>query len=90
MEAVVCNCRIAYRFEKAENSDAPVVLLMHGWGCDGSIFSSFLPEFTKHASVLAVDFPGHGRSGEPSEPWGVPDYAEQLMLLLEKYRFILT
>ena len=81
---MICDCRIAYRYNQHEASDAPVVLLLHGWGCDGSIFSSFQNEFVKHASVLSVDFPGHGQSGEPPVPWGVPEYAEQILGLLSK------
>lgn len=84
MEALIRDCRIAYCYDKLEKSDAPVVLLLHGWGCDGSIFASFQNEFFKHSSVLSVDFPGHGQSGEPSVPWGVSEYAEQLLVLLSE------
>ena len=83
MEAVIQDCRIAYRYEKSSQNDAPVVLLLHGWGCDGSIFSTFVPELCRHASVLAVDFPGHGQSAEPSVPWGIPEYSEQIIGLLK-------
>ncbi|MBP3646344.1 MAG: alpha/beta hydrolase [Clostridia bacterium] len=84
MEALICDCRIAYRYDQLEGSDAPVILFLHGWGCDGSIYSMFQNEFCKHVSVLSVDFPGHGQSGEPSVPWGVPEYAEQILGLLSK------
>lgn len=83
MEAVIQGCRIAYRFEEAQQNQAETVLLLHGWGCDGSIFSSFVSELVKHASVLIVDFPGHGQSGEPPVPWGVGDYASQILALLD-------
>ena len=84
MEAVIHGCKIAYRYEKCEKSDAPTMMLLHGWGCDGSIFSAFETEWHKHASVLAVDFPGHGQSGEPAQPWGVPEYAEQIFALMNE------
>jgi len=84
LEAMIQGCRIAYRYEKHENSNAPVVLLLHGWGCDSSVYSSFLPEFTKQASVLVVDFPGHGQSEEPPCAWGVPEYADQILSLLDQ------
>ena len=83
MEAVIQNCRLYYRYEKADDQNAPTVLLLHGWGCDGSIFHVFEEELKKHASLLIVDFPGHGQSAEPPEPWGVPEYAEQIYQLLE-------
>ena len=38
-------------------------------------------------TVLAVDLPGHGESGRPPEPWGVPEYAECVLQLLEKLSF---
>lgn len=84
MEALIHDCRIAYRFDKLSEVNAPVLLLLHGWGCDGSIFSAFCGEWTKLASVLTVDFPGHGQSSEPPAPWGVPEYAEQIFLLLQQ------
>lgn len=82
MEAVIQDCRLFYRYEKAEKSDTPTILLLHGWGCDSSIFSAFEKEWTNRASLLMVDFPGHGNSAEPSVPWGVPEYAEQIKELL--------
>lgn len=80
LEALILNCRLYYRFEKGETVNAPVTLFLHGWGCDGSVFSFF----EKHirSSKLVVDFPGHGQSGEPPVPWGVPEYAEQIRELL--------
>lgn len=82
MEALIQDCRLFYRYEKAEKRDAPTVLFLHGWGCDGSIFRAFEKEIGQHASLIFVDFPGHGQSGEPQEPWGVPEYAEQIRGLL--------
>ncbi len=84
MEALIRECRIAYQYERAESADAPVVLLLHGWGCDGSIFNAWMSELCKHASVLVVDFPGHGKSGEPPMPWGVQEYTEQIVGLLDE------
>lgn len=86
MEAVIQGCRLYYRYEKSDDASAPTVLLLHGWGCDGSIFASFEKELSRHASLLIVDFPGHGKSGEPAEPWGVPEYAEQIFALLQTLR----
>ena len=83
LEALIQNCRLFYRYEQAEKSDAPTVVFLHGWGCDGSIFRAFEKEIGSNASMLFVDFPGHGQSGEPAEPWGVPEYAEQLRSLLQ-------
>lgn len=84
MEATIQDCRIFYRYQESEQSGRPVILLLHGWGCDGSIFSFIESELAPEASILTVDFPGHGKSGEPPVPWGVPEYAEQIVALLEQ------
>ena len=39
MEATIQGCRIFYRYTKAAKANGPTILLLHGWGCDGSIFS---------------------------------------------------
>ncbi len=33
---------------------------------------------------MAVDFPGHGKSDEPPTAWGVPEYAKQVIGLLDE------
>ena len=86
MEALIQDCKLFYQYYPAEKSDAPTVLFLHGWGCDGSIFNAFIPDMNKQASVLTVDFPGHGQSGEPTDPWGVPEYAEQICMLLKELK----
>ncbi len=60
------------------------LLLLHGWGgkCD-----SFLPvtrDFQDTHRVYAVDFPGHGQSGEPPEPWSADEYARLIALFIEE------
>ena len=64
------------------------VLLLHGWGCDRTLMKPVGNALNSRHKVLLVDFPGHGESGEPPEPWGVPEYAACLKALLEKLEFI--
>lgn len=84
MEATLNGCKIHYTLDRNEDPSAPVVVLMHGWGCDGNIFSYLRKEIMEKSTVLAVDFPGHGQSAEPPEPWGVPEYTAQLVALMEQ------
>ncbi len=58
-------------------------MLLHGWGCDETIFNYLRREISHQCSVLTLDFPGHGRSDEPPCPWGVPEYAAQVKELLD-------
>lgn len=76
-------CRIYYEHSIHTNPQAPTVLLLHGWGCDHSIFSTIAERLAQKATLITLDFPGHGASGEPPEPWGVREYAVMVKLLLE-------
>ncbi len=40
----------------------PAVVLVHGWGSHGGIWSDIARELAAHARVIVPDLPGHGRS----------------------------
>ena len=63
------------------------VLLLHGWGCDISLMKPVADALIKDHRVLILDFPGHGESGRPPEPWGVPEYADTVLALLRETSF---
>ncbi|MBQ6480199.1 MAG: alpha/beta hydrolase [Anaerolineaceae bacterium] len=63
------------------------VLLLHGWGCDSSFMLTVADRLKDEYQILIPDFPGHGKSGEPPEPWGVPDYADCLLELVDQLQF---
>ena len=72
---------------RVEGEGKSKVLLLHGWGCDMSMMQPVADALKQTHSVLLVDFPGHGQSGRPPEPWGVPEYAECIDALLQKLSF---
>ena len=62
------------------------VMLLHGWGCDLHFMEPVANALAETHQILLVDFPGHGESGRPPEPWGVPEYAaclKELMIRLD-------
>lgn len=63
------------------------VLLLHGWGCEIKLMKPVADALAKDMSVLMIDFPGHGSSSRPPEPWGVPEYAGALRELLRQLDF---
>lgn len=85
MQETLCGCLLDYEIRVHPTPDAPRVLLLHGWGCDRTTFSFIETALAETATVITLDFPGHGRSGEPPEPWGVGDYAAQVYALLEAH-----
>ena len=54
---------------------SPVVML-HGWGCDHSIFASLVPVLSSQYCVYSLDFLGFGESQEPDFVWGVEEYTK--------------
>ena len=64
------------------------VVLLHGWGCDTSLMKPVADFLAKDMTVLSIDFPGHGQSSRPPQPWGVPEYAACTKEVLRKLNFL--
>ena len=60
------------------------VLLLHGWGCAIQHFEPIARALQENYQVTAIDFPAHGESGNPPEPWGVSDFGECVRELIGK------
>ena len=64
-------------YYEQSGSGVPIVYL-HGWGCDGSIFSPIVKQLPNYTNYT-VDFVGFGKSEQPPiSGLTVVDYAEQL------------
>ena len=59
------------------------LLLLHGWGTDGSVFSALVEHFSKRFDVIAPDFPPFGLSGELDRDYTVDDYKDLILSLLD-------
>ena len=64
------------------------VVLLHGWGCSTELMKPVADALSKDMTVLSVDFPAHGKSSQPPEPWGVPEFAACLKELLIRLDFL--
>jgi len=69
-------------------SGARRVVLLHGWGCSTELMKPVADALSADMTVLSVDFPAHGQSQQPPEPWGVPEFAACLKELLVKLDFL--
>lgn len=74
-------------YELSGNGEKRVVLL-HGWGCSAELMKPVAEALAKDMTVLSVDFPAHGKSSNPPEPWGVPEFAGCLKELLVYLDFL--
>lgn len=69
---------IAYSIE----GEGDTIILLHGWGCDRTIWNDTAELLNGSHRVVAVDFAGFGHSGEPSEVWGVEEYTRSIEALV--------
>ncbi|MBQ2957985.1 MAG: alpha/beta hydrolase [Clostridia bacterium] len=60
------------------------LLLLHGWGGKCESFLPVTRDFQDTHRIYVVDFPGHGRSSEPPEPWSATEYAEMIARFIEQ------
>lgn len=66
--------------ETGPDNGTPVIL-MHGWGCNYTTVSSIANAINSKLKVYSLDLPGHGKSQEPPEPWGIDKFTQ----LVEKF-----
>lgn len=52
------------------------IVLFHGWGANKEAFTPIIKKLGTYMRVVALDFPGFGKSDEPCEIWDVDAYAE--------------
>ncbi|WP_132995562.1 alpha/beta fold hydrolase [Sporanaerobacter acetigenes] len=65
--------------------NGPNVLLLHGWGANIDTMMPIFNLLVKNFRVYAIDFPGFGQSEEPSEVFGVYDYARVAKKFIDNF-----
>lgn len=61
-------------FTDSGETDLHPVIIMHGWGCNSSTVASIANIFSGKMRVINIDLPGHGKSSEPKEVWGIEKF----------------
>lgn len=52
------------------------LILIHGWGCSGELFTRLQQHLARRFTVYAIDLPGFGLSTKPETIWGSAEYAK--------------
>lgn len=60
------------------------VILLHGWGASASAFLFVAKRLSKEYRTTVLDFAGFGESDEPSEGMSVADYANDVLVLMDR------
>lgn len=63
-----------------------VILLLHGWGSNITLFDGIIKVLSPRHRVIALDMPGFGKTPEPPEAWCVDDYVDFVMKFMESLK----
>ena len=58
-------------------------LLLHGWGASGDLFAATMRGLGEGLDLIALDFPGFGKTAPPPAPWGVSEYMDWTLALMD-------
>ena len=68
-----------------ERGEGDLVVLLHGWGSNITLFEQSVAILERKYKVVAMDMPGFGESEEPKEPWDVDNYVDFVLEFLKDY-----
>jgi pimeloyl-ACP methyl ester carboxylesterase len=72
------------RYTDTGARDAPVVILLHGWGADAHSFAGLATSLSGRFRVICLDLPGFGGSQAPPVDWHIHDYAALVAAFVAK------
>ena len=81
--------RINY-IDEGEDNGRGVILLLHGWGSNITLFKNIVDMLSPHMRVIAPDMAGFGESDEPKKPWCVDDYVDFIGTFCKKLGIVPT
>lgn len=68
----------------AGSKPRPIIVLLHGWGDNASSWLQLRDALADTYDVIALNLPGFGGSQQPSQAWGLTDYAAFVAAFLKK------
>lgn len=74
---------VSISFDK-EGKGEPVIILVHGWSNNRSIWKTQVSHFSKKYEVIAVDLPGFGNSGNNRNEWTIDAYGADISNIIEE------
>ncbi len=63
------------------------ILMLHGWGCSSMHFREIADRLSGEYRILIPDLPGHGLTRQPGEPWGVDEYTDCVLKVMDSAGF---
>lgn len=73
-------------YEYIDNNKDITLVFLHGWGQNIQMMLPIAKPFVKEYNVLVLDFPGHGRSDEPTFAWDLDKFVDLVHKLIEELK----
>ncbi len=70
--------------EYSDCGEGTPVLLLHGWGASFDTYRGVINTLKDRCRVVAVNFPGCGRSDTMETPWTLDDYCDFVLKFMEE------
>ena len=85
----VCALELTFKGDKLninliDEGQGEAVVVLHGWGARADLYRTVINPLVSSFRVIAPDFPGFGKSTEPSFAYSIEDYAEFVSSLLNE------
>ncbi len=68
-----------------DEGEGEIILLLHGWGANITLYRSIIDTLKKKRRVIAPDMPGFGKTPEPPAPWRVDDYVDFVLKFIASF-----
>ena len=68
-----------------DEGEGEVVLLLHGWGANITLYQGIIDTLKQSRRVIALDMPGFGKTPEPSVSWCVDDYVDFVLHFIDTF-----
>jgi len=81
--ATVSSDGVSVRF-RVTGTGEPTVVFVHGFGCDSSFWNAQVRHLAERRRVVAIDLPGHGRSGFDRAAWTMEAFGDDVRAVCDE------
>lgn len=82
MEITIDGIKVNY----IDEGTGDTVVFLQGWGTNLDIYKKVIDKLKQNNRIVALDFPGFGKSPEPPFAWDVNDYTDFTIRFIEKLK----
>lgn len=70
-------------FYKKQGTGPTALVFVHGWCIDGSYFQKQMDHLDDAYTVISMDLPGHGKSGDKRQTWTMESFGNDVVSLVD-------